>query len=137
MRRIQKPRTGLDVKGIVTDQDLPEEKRVAARQLRKDMTEAERRLWQALRNGQMNGHRFRRQQVLDGYIVDFYCHSLGLVVEVDGPVHDQQQEYDQARDKTLAMRGLTILRFKNQEVMDDILTVLRRISTYALKQPTN
>lgn len=127
----------MDVKGIVTDQDLPEEKRVAARQLRKDMTEAERRLWQALRNGQMNGHRFRRQQVLDGYIVDFYCHSLGLVVEVDGPVHDQQQEYDQARDKTLAMRGLTILRFKNQEVMDDILTVLRRISTYALKQPTN
>lgn len=126
-RKPKELRPGVDRTRIVTEQDIPEGKRVAARQLRKDMTEAEHRLWRVLRDGQINGHRFRRQQVIDGYIVDFYCHSLGLVIEVDGAIHEQQQEYDQARDKALATRGLTILRFKNQEVLEDILTVLQRI----------
>jgi very-short-patch-repair endonuclease len=134
-RNIRRPRTAVDVRGIVTDQDIPEEKRSAVRQLRKDTTEAERRLWQALRNGQMNGHRFRRQQVIDGYIADFYCHSLGLVVEVDGPVHDQQQEYDQVRDEVLSTRGLTVLRFKNQEIMEDVLTVLQWIAATLQSSP--
>ncbi|MBI4340236.1 MAG: endonuclease domain-containing protein [Chloroflexi bacterium] len=120
MRRgVRGPRIGVDLKGIVTGQPIPEEKRITARQLRKDMTEAERRLWELLRDGQINGHRFRRQQAIDGYIVDFCCHSLGVVIEVHGPVHDQQQEYDQARDKVLSARGLTVLRFKNQEVIED------------------
>ena len=133
-KRIGEPKSGVDTKRIVTGQHIPEEKRVAVTQLRKNMTDAERRLWQVLRDGQINGHRFRRQQVIDGYIVDFYSHSLGLVIEVDGEIHDQQQEYDKERDKILSTRGLTILRFKNQEVMEDILTVLQRITKHVSKQ---
>lgn len=92
------------------------------------MTPAEQRLWQHLRGGQIGGARFRRQQILDGFIVDFYCHSANLIVEVDGAVHDQQAEYDGERDRLLATRGLRILRFTNAEVIGNLAAVLARLA---------
>jgi very-short-patch-repair endonuclease len=100
-----------------------------ARELRQEMTEAETALWQALRRGQLDGYHFRRQQVIDGCIVDFYCHTAGLVIEVDGPVHAQQREQDQERDILLAQRGLHVLRFSNTDVLehlDRILALIRQ-----------
>jgi very-short-patch-repair endonuclease len=98
-----------------------------ARQLRRTMTPAESRLWAALRNNQLDGFHFRRQQVIDGYIADFYCHAAALVVETDGAVHGQQPDYDAERDDLLKRRGLLILRLRNQAVLENLDAVLDQI----------
>lgn len=83
--------------------------------MRRGMTPAEKQLWQKLRRSALGFH-FRRQQIIDGFIVDFYCHAAGVVVEVDDPVHHTQTDYDENRDAALAKRGLHILRIKNEDV---------------------
>ena len=101
---------------IVRGQRIDPAKLKLAKELRRNMTPAERRLWSALRRNQLDGFHFRRQQIIDGFIVDFYCHAAGLVVEVDGPIHDrtEQAEYDAERDRTLETRGLRLLRIRNE-----------------------
>ena len=98
-----------------------------AKQMRRELTPHERILWNALRRNQLDGYHFRRQQVIDGYICDFYCHAASLVVEADGPIHDGQRGYDEERDETLARRGLLIMRVRNEEVERDLAGVLERI----------
>lgn len=110
---------------IITGQKVSPKKKQRSRELRKQMTPAEKILWQHLRAKRFNGLKFRRQQVIEGFIVDFYCHSLGLIIEVDGEIHDHQQEYDRHRENVLISRGLNIIRFTNQQVTKDIETVLR------------
>jgi len=80
------------------------------------MTPAEKILWQEVRAKKL-GVRFRRQQVIAGFIVDFYCHKAALVIEVDGDIHDLQQEEDARREKVLSALGLRIVRFRNDEVV--------------------
>ncbi len=75
-------------KNIVTGQRVKKEKLERAKELRRNMTPAERRLWNELRANRLGGWHFRRQQIIDGFIVDFYCHKAGLIIEVDGPIHD-------------------------------------------------
>ena len=111
--------------GIVVGQRVRAEK--MARGLRREMTAAEQLPWEALRGGQLQGVRFRRQQVIDGFIVDFYCHAAGLIVEVDGSVHRGPDAYDVPRDTILAARGLCILRFPNEQVFTDLPAVLATI----------
>ena len=82
------------------------------------MTPAEKLLWQEVRANKL-GVRFRRQQVIQGFIVDFYCHKSALVIEVDGDIHDLQQEEDVRREKALSALGLRIVRFKNDQVVKD------------------
>lgn len=106
-------------------------KRQKAKALRREMTPAEASLWEQLRRNQCGGLHFRRQQVIDGFIADFYCHAIGLVVEVDGGIHDQQAEYDAQRDSILSARGLTILRFTNEQIHSDLSTVLSAIQAIA------
>jgi very-short-patch-repair endonuclease len=91
------------------------------------MTPEEAMLWERLRANRLQGFHFRRQQVIAGFIVDFYCHSTGLVIEVDGSVHDQRVEYDLDRSRILEGFGLRVLRFKNQEIREDIDAVLARV----------
>ncbi len=102
-------------------------KRELARELRRRMTPAETRLWARLRRGQLGGLHFRRQQIIDGYIADFYCHAAGLVVEVDGPIHASDREWDAERDQALAKRGLRVLRVTNDDVTERVEWVLARI----------
>ena len=102
----------------------------AAQDLRRNMTQAERLLWAAVRGNRLDGLHFRRQQVIDGFVVDFYCHSAGLVVEVDGPVHDGRMEYDAERGRLLEARGLRVLRLRNDDVvlkLDVVLAVIREV----------
>ena len=73
------------------------------------------------------GVHFRRQQVIAGFIVDFYCHKAGLVIEVDGDIHDLQQEEDARREKVLTEMGLRVVRFGNDEVMKDLSTVVGKV----------
>ena len=100
-----------------------------AKSLRLKMTEAEMVLWDRLRKKQLNGYRFRRQHPISSYIVDFYCHALKLVIEVDGGYHKEpeQQALDQARTANLENFGLHVVRFSNQEVFEDIERVVAKI----------
>ena len=84
-----------------------------ARRLRRDQTEAERRLWSRLRGHQVDGVQFRRQQPLGPYIVDFVCLSHRVVVELDGSQHADQEAYDDERTKWLKEQGFRVMRFWN------------------------
>jgi very-short-patch-repair endonuclease len=98
-----------------------------AHELRRNMTAEEKILWQHLRANRLGGFHFRRQQIIDKYVADFYCHAAALVVEVDGEIHNQQVEQDAERDAYLQARGLMVMRFKNQEIRDNLANVLARI----------
>jgi very-short-patch-repair endonuclease len=100
----------------------------AARILRKNMTPAEEVLWKALQNRQIEGFKFRRQHPVGRFILDFYCPQLKLVIEVDGDIHYQQQEYDQNRDKRLQEFGYYVLRFSNHQILFDLPNVLKKIT---------
>lgn len=117
----------MPAKNIVIGQHVDPTKVERSKELRREMTPAERILWQQLRRNQLNGLHFRRQQIIDGFIADFYCHAAGLVIELDGGIHQQQIEYDAEREKVLMARGLRIVRFKNEEVMRNLKSVLARI----------
>jgi len=79
---------------IVVGQKIDPIKAHRAKELRRHMTPEETALWQALRTNRSGGFHFRRQQVINGFIVDFYCHKASLVVEIDGEIHEQQADYD-------------------------------------------
>lgn len=102
------------------------EKLAFARKLRLNMTPAEKALWARLRKGQL-GQRFVRQQVVRGYIADFYCHKAKLAVEVDGPYHDYQALKDATRDMAIAQEGIRVLRVTNAEVESGPEGVLARV----------
>ena len=93
-----------------------------ARELRKNMTDAERKLWTSIRRKQLNNFQFLRQRPIGNFIVDFYCPEANLVIEVDGGQHftEEGQESDQSRDAFLKGLGLHVLRFNNHEVLKNI-----------------
>ena len=99
-----------------------------ARRLRRALTEAERALWARLRRKQLLGRKFRRQQRLGRYIVDFVCLECRLVVEVDGSQHVDQQSYDQARRRWLEEQGYRVLRFWNNEALAQTDSVIETIA---------
>lgn len=104
-----------------------------ARELRQRQTPTEQILWECLRARRLNGYKFRRQHNVGRFIADFYCHQARLVVEVDGPIHDFQQEKDAARDAWMASVGLQVLRVTNRQVQEDLegvlVMILERLGT--------
>jgi very-short-patch-repair endonuclease len=125
------------VRYIVRGARTQPEKKAMARDLRRRETRAEALLWRVLRANRLNGLQFRRQQVISGYIVDFYCFAASLVIEIDGGVHKEQQEYDAGRDAALRDRGLTVLQFTNEQVLTSLEDVLASIkaATAAVNLP--
>ncbi len=107
-----------------------------SRDLRNNMTDAEKCLWSKLRAKQILGLQFYRQKPLLNFIVDFYCPAANLVIECDGGQHftDEGLEADRVRDETLAQLGLKVLRFDNGEVMREIDAVVEKIYLYCLKE---
>lgn len=105
-----------------------------ARQLRNASTKSEIRLWQYLKGKQMMGYDFHRQKPLLEYIADFYCYELELVIELDGYTHQFEEvvEKDVIKEKAFQEIGLTVLRFVDVEVLQDINNVLRTIENYIL-----
>ena len=99
-----------------------------ARSLRTGMTETERLLWQVLRGKQINGYRFRRQHPIGRYIADFACIEQKMVIELDGGQHQDQLVYDQARSTFLQAQGWQVLRFWNNDVLNNIDGVLASIA---------
>ena len=98
---------------------------VHARELRKNLTDAEQRLWQKLKRRQIATVKFRRQQPIGPFIVDFVCFQRRLIIEVDGGHHAEQAEYDAQRTAFLATQGYRVLRFWNREVMNQLDEVLQ------------
>jgi very-short-patch-repair endonuclease len=105
-----------------------------AREMRRDPTPAERKLWRGLRNRQRGGLKFRRQMPLGPFIADFYYPSARLVVEVDGVSHIDCQT-DERRDSWMANQGIRVLRLSNHEVLSNIEGVLITIQQYARSTP--
>jgi very-short-patch-repair endonuclease len=103
----------------------------AAQRHRRNLTAAEQKLWTALSNRQLNDLKFRSQHPLGRFIADFYCAQVRLVIEVDGPVHSKQAEYDEARTQHFDTYGYQVVRFTNQEVLDNLPAVLANISQLA------
>jgi very-short-patch-repair endonuclease len=97
--------------------------------MRREMTDAERLLWSQLRQRQVAGLKFRRQHPLGSFIVDFACIEAGLVIEVDGGQHDERQPADEARTAWLNSQGYRVLRFWNNEVLDNLDGVREAIWT--------
>lgn len=104
-------------------------KREFARQLRQDQTAAEEKAWQLLRNGQCQGLKFRRQHVVEGFVVDFYCLKHRLAIELDGGIHDgkNRREYDELRQIELEAKGVTFIRVRNAEVLENEQSFLNKI----------
>ena len=97
--------------------------------LRNNSTSAEATLWKSLQKNQLNGRKFRRQHSIENYIVDFYCPSEKLIIELDGSVHIDFaiQNYDYERSRRLEDLGLKILRFENKEVFENLSEILSEI----------
>jgi very-short-patch-repair endonuclease len=103
-----------------------------ARALRNNMTLAEILLWSRIRMRQINGYKFRRQQKIFNYIVDFYCHDLKLIIEVDGEVHSlpEQVKKDKSRDKILKLNGFYIFRLSNFEVETNLDSSVNKLRSF-------
>jgi very-short-patch-repair endonuclease len=102
-----------------------------ARELRRESTEAERRLWKHLRSSQLNGLKFRRQVPLFGFYADFFCECANLIVELDGGHHASQMERDEERTRILQAAGIRVRRFWNNDVLSNIEGVLAEIASIA------
>jgi very-short-patch-repair endonuclease len=103
----------------------------AAQAMRREPTGSEAALWGALQKRQVAGLKFRRQHPVGRFVLDFYCASHRLVVEVDGGIHDAQQDHDAARTEALETHGYRVLRFRNEAVLHNLDDVVRRIAAAA------
>ncbi len=108
------------------------------RKLRKNQTESEKIIWEIVRNRKLKGQKFLRQHPIifpyEGrkrfFVADFYCAKRNLVVEIDGKVHDDQQERDKFREHLIEKIGMKVIRFKNEEVEHDLENVIRTLESY-------
>ena len=89
-------------------------------------------LWQQLQNRKLNGLNFRRQKRIGNYIVDFYCPSKNVIIEIDGCSHEDKGEYDAERDKYLEKLGLTIIHIQDHEIKQDLNEVMKFLENYLL-----
>ena len=106
------------------------EKIYIARDFRKNQTDPEEIMWNELRNRKFLNLKFRRQYLIEGYIVDFYCPKLKLVIEIDGLIHLRQIKKDQQRQKDIEEKGIKFVRFKNEDVQHNLEEVLKKLKTF-------
>ena len=117
----------MPVKNIVQGQKISAKQLENAKELRRHLTPSEKILWKHLKANRLEGLHFRRQQIVHGYFADLYCHQHELILEVDGGIHEAQQEYDAEREKYLVALGFRVIRFTNDEVTEDLKSVLQKI----------
>ena len=115
-------------------QPVAAEKVTFAKTLRRNMTPEERLLWSRLRRSALDGIHFHRQQVIGGFIVDFYCAAANLAIELDGRIHDEQVELDRERDQPLAQMGIETLRIRNEELAANFEAAVSKIAA-ACRRP--
>jgi very-short-patch-repair endonuclease len=127
----------MSARGIVKGRKVTKQKVARARELRRDMTPAEAALWARLRTNQLQGFHFRRQQIIDGFLTDYYCHAAGIVLELDGLIHLRQADYDRERDRVIAANDLQVVRIPNDEIMFNLESLLQRIEALCNSRISN
>ena len=107
----------------------PQQLKIYSKQLKTEMTDAEKLLWSKIRRKQLNGVKFCRQKIVGNYIVDFLSFEKKLIIELDGGQHADQVEYDKKRTAFLEQQGFTVIRFWNTEVLLETDSVLEQLWT--------
>ena len=122
--------------GVTSLQYVNDAKKRQARSLRKHATPAEEILWKEIRNRKAGGFKFRRQQVIDGFVADFFCEAAKLAVEIDGGVHEetQQQEIDRHRENVFKARNIFTLRLSNESIVNNLPKTVDHIIRIADKR---
>jgi len=105
---------------------MKEIKKEFARMLRKEQTKAEKIIWEFLRKRKLQ-YKFRRQHVIEGFILDFYCHELKLGIEIDGGIHNKRKDYDRVRQEIIEAKGISVVRIKNEEISRNNKLVISRL----------
>jgi len=113
---------------------MKEIKKIFARQLRKEQTKAEKIVWELIRDRKFNNLKFRRQHVIEGFVLDFYCHELRIGIEIDGGIHNKRKDYDRIRQEIVESEGITIIRVTNREIAENKRVILERIKKSFLNQ---
>ena len=115
------------------------EEKEKRRKLRNNMTNAEKLLWERIRNRQVKNKRFLRQYSVVKYVLDFYCPEIKLAIEVDGDTHysEEEIEYDKLRQSEIENFGISFLRFKNEEIFGNTDKVILKIETFIDTTPLN
>ncbi|OGB88936.1 hypothetical protein A2625_00360 [candidate division WOR-1 bacterium RIFCSPHIGHO2_01_FULL_53_15] len=106
---------------------MKEIKKIFARTLRQDQTKAEKIVWELLRKRKFKNLKFRRQHVIEGFVVDFYCHEFRLGIEVDGGIHLKRKDYDRLRQAVIEAEGIKVVRIQNSEVIGNRKRALKRL----------
>lgn len=104
---------------IIRHQKINPEKLLISKYFRKNMTWAEKCFWNMVKTNRFLGVHFRRQQVIHGFIADFYCNAKRVVVEIDGGIHESQKDYDLLREMLIKKHGVKIIRFSNEEAINN------------------
>ena len=107
-----------------------------SRKLRKNETDAEAILWGILRRKGIGGYKFTRQKPIDKFILDFYCSKLLLGVEVDGAIHRQKEKYDDQRTQIINYYDIKVIRFRNEEIFDELPAVAKKMQEEIQKRET-
>ena len=105
-------------------------KKTFARNLRHESTPEEKKVWNVLRNRKFHNYKFRRQHVIEGFVVDFYCEKLHLAIEIDGKIHERQKDYDELRQQLIEEKGIKFIRITNEEINKDIRILFSKISEF-------
>jgi very-short-patch-repair endonuclease len=123
--------------GVVALQYVDDYKKRQSRALRRKPTKAEEIFWQTIRNRKVGGLKFRRQQVIEGFIADFYCEAKRLVLEIDGNVHEmkEKKKLDALRKKVFRTRGLLEIRFTNDQIYHHLKEVISKITAIPFPSP--
>jgi very-short-patch-repair endonuclease len=113
---------------------MKEIKKTFARTLRKGQTKAEKIVWELLRKRKFKYLKFRRQHVIEGFVIDFYCHELRLGVEVDGGIHLKRKDYDRLRQEVIESEGIKIIRVLNNELIGTREMALKKLEEIIVHQ---
>ncbi len=114
---------------------MKEIKKLFARTLRKDQTKAEKAGWELLRNRKFRHLKFRRQHVIEGFVLDFYCHKMKLGIEIDGGIHLKQKDYDRLRQEVIESEGVAVIRITNKEISTNKKETLARLEKILVDHP--
>lgn len=113
---------------------MKEVKKIFARQLRKESTKAEKIVWELIRSREFMGLKFRRQHVIEGFVLDFYCHEMKLGIEIDGSVHFRRKDHDKLRQEVIESENINIIRITNKEIAENKRSILEKIKE-AVREP--
>jgi len=106
---------------------MKEIKKRFARILRKEQTKAEKTIWELIRDRKFMGLKFRRQHVIEGFVLDFYCHELRFGIEIDGGIHLKKKDYDKLRQEVIESEDINMIRVTNKEIAENKRSVLNKI----------